>query len=105
MASFLFCVCLFDSCSIVICFENGPVISQFIGDQCSYDNNSHNTTFPTVAVVDLERVNYQVTEGNTLQVCAVVRTPNITCPVTFFFDINLSVGEGIVNTNEPDRLV
>ena len=51
----------------------------------------------TVTVVDLERVNYQVTEENAVQVCAFVRTPNITCPVTFSFDINLSVGEGIVN--------
>ena len=48
-----------------------------------------------MAVVDLERAHYQVTEGNTVQVCAVVRTPNITCPVAFSFDINLAVGEGI----------
>ena len=53
-----------------------------------------------MAVVDLERVIYQVTEGNAVQVCAIVRNPNVTCPVTFSFDINLSVGEGIVNTDE-----
>ena len=82
------------------CFENGPVLSQFIGVHCSYDHNDHSTTLPTVAFVNLERVYYQVTEGNTMQVCAVVITPNINCPVAFSFEFNLSVGEGIVDTNE-----
>ena len=63
-------------------------------------NYAHSTTLPTVAVVDLERVNYQVTEGIAVQVCALVRTPNTTCPVTFSFEVNLSVGEGIVDPNE-----
>ena len=52
--------------------------------------------FPTVAVVDLQRVNYQVTEGSSVVVCASVRTPNITCPVTFSFELNLSVGNGMM---------
>ena len=54
-----------------------------------------NVTFSAVAVVDLENVTYQVTEGGLVQICAVVRTPNISCPVDFSYDLNLSVGDGM----------
>ena len=49
-----------------------------------------------MAVVDLERVSYQVTEGGTVVVCAFVRTPNITCPIDFAFELSLSVRNGMM---------
>ena len=50
-------------------------------------------TIPTGAVVDLENTWYEVTESDGgVSVCAVIRSPDIDCPVDFDFTINFSVG-------------
>ena len=49
-----------------------------------------------MAVVDVEKSTYVVTEGDGgLTVCAVVSSPDIDFPVDFSFIINLSVGDGM----------
>ena len=44
-----------------------------------------------VAVVGLEKTFYQVTEDvGVVEVCAIVYSPNITCPIEFPFNVHLS---------------
>ena len=48
-------------------------------------------SFYTVAEVGLERTFYQVLEDvGVVEVCAVVSSPNITCPIEFSFAVGLS---------------
>ena len=36
-------------------------------------------------------------------ICAVVISPNISCPVTFYFEVNISLGHGMmVKLNNTD---
>ena len=52
-------------------------------------------TISSGAVVDLQDARLEVTEGDGgVPVCAVIRSPDITCPVDFTFTISLSVGDG-----------
>ena len=47
-----------------------------------------------MAVVGLEKTFYQVTENvGMVEVCAFVDSPNITCLITFPFDVNLSTSD------------
>ena len=56
-----------------------------------------------MAVVGIEKSHYQITEGDVAVVCVVVSSPNISCPVTFYFELNISVGLGmIVKLNNTD---
>ena len=52
-------------------------------------------TFSAGAVVDFGNITYVATEGDEVSVCAVIRHPDITCPVDFTFTINLSAGDGM----------
>ena len=54
------------------------------------------TLSPAVsAIVGLERTFYQVSEDvGVVEVCAIVYSPNITCPIQFAFNINLSTSDG-----------
>lgn len=48
-----------------------------------------------VAVVGLESSVYMITEDMGLvEVCAILYSPNITCPVEFPFTVNLSTSDG-----------
>ena len=38
----------------------------------------------------LESTSYNVSENDVVEVCAVVYTPNISCPINFTFDIRVS---------------
>ena len=52
---------------------------------------THILSFYPVAVVGLERTFYQVPEDvGVVEVCAVVYSPNITCPIEFSFAVGLS---------------
>ena len=49
---------------------------------------------PSGAVVGLDKTEYQVSEDvGVVEVCAIVHTPNITCPIEFTFHINLSTSD------------
>ena len=49
----------------------------------------------TVAVVGLEKTFYRTTEGlGVVEVCAVVYSPSITCPIEFPFSILLQTADG-----------
>ena len=49
----------------------------------------------TVGVVGLERTFYRVSENpGVVEVCAVVYSQNVTCPIEFAFDINLLTTDG-----------
>ena len=42
----------------------------------------------------LERTFYQISEGvDVVEVCAIVYSPNITCPIEFKFEISLSTSD------------
>ena len=48
-----------------------------------------------VAVVGLERTFYQVSEDvGVVEVCAIVYSPDITCPIAFPFDVRLRAVNG-----------
>ena len=50
-----------------------------------------------MAVVDLEESLYQVTEGqNEVELCIVLSSPNINCPVTFSFEVQLFTDDGMM---------
>ena len=50
--------------------------------------------FSAVAVVGLERALYQISEdAGEVEVCAVVYSPNIECPIPFHFDVRLTTGD------------
>ena len=45
-------------------------------------------------MVGLERTLYQVSEDDgVVEVCAIVYSPNITCPITFSFNASLSTND------------
>ena len=47
------------------------------------------------AVVGLERTFYQASEDvGVVEVCAIVHSPDITCPIEFAFNINLLTTDG-----------
>ena len=51
-------------------------------------------TFTSEAVVGLERTFYSVPEDvGVVEVCAIVYSPNIVCPINFPFDVNLSTSD------------
>ena len=46
------------------------------------------------AVVGLEKTFYQVSEDvGSVNVCAIVYSPNVTCPITFPFNLSFSAGD------------
>ena len=48
----------------------------------------------SVAVVGLERTLYHVMEDvGVVEVCAIVYSPTIDCPINFPFDVNLSTND------------
>ena len=50
---------------------------------------------PPGAVVGLERTFYQVSEDvGVVEVCAIVYSPNVTCPIEFPFNVNLTTSDG-----------
>ena len=63
------------------------------------DERKNVNTFPnnmfSGAVVGLYRTMYQVSEDvGTVEVCAVVYSPNIDCPIAFPFSVSLSTRNG-----------
>ena len=51
-------------------------------------------TFTSVAVVGLERTFYNVSEDvGLVEVCAIVYSPTIDCPINFPFDVSLSTSD------------
>ena len=51
-------------------------------------------TFTSEAVVGLEKTIYSVFEDvGVVEVCAIVYSPNIVCPIAFPFDVSLSTGD------------
>ena len=52
------------------------------------------TTHCTVAEVCLENTVYHDV-GELVEVCAIVRSPEVTCPIQFPFDVTLSTSDGI----------
>ena len=51
-------------------------------------------TFTSEAVVGLERTLYSVSEDVCMvEVCAIVYSPTIDCPITFPFDVSLSTSD------------
>ena len=65
-----------------------------IGSDCNC--NIYKST--TVAVVGLERTFYQVSEDDgVVEVCAVVNSPVIECPIQFPFDVRLSTINGLAS--------
>ena len=52
-------------------------------------------TFTAEGVVGLERTFYQVSEDvGVVEVCAIVYSPTIDCPIEFPFDVRLSTRDG-----------
>ena len=48
-----------------------------------------------MAVVGLEKTVYKVDESvGGVQVCAIVHSPNMSCPITFSFDIPVTTSNG-----------
>ena len=47
-----------------------------------------------MAVVGLEETFYEVPEGDMVEVCAIVSSPNVSCPIEFPFSVNLSTADG-----------
>ena len=59
---------------------------------------------PPDAVVGLERTFYQVSEDvGVVEVCAIVYSPNITCPIAFPFDVRLRTLDGSAG-KEQDKI-
>ena len=55
------------------------------------------TVFPSVAVVGLDSTFYQVSEDvGVVEVCAIVRSPGIECPIQFPFEVTLTITNGSV---------
>ena len=55
--------------------------------------------FYPVAMVDLERTVYKVSEDvGAVEVCAVVSSPSIWCPVAVQFEVTLSTGDSSAGT-------
>ena len=53
------------------------------------------SSYTAEAVVGLEKTIYNVTEDvGVVEVCAIVYSPTITCPVAFPFDVILSTDDG-----------
>ena len=51
--------------------------------------------FYTAAIVGLNRTFYQVSEdAGVIEVCAIVYSPKVDCPIEFLFDINLIITNG-----------
>ena len=51
-------------------------------------------TFTSEAVVGLERTLYSVSEDvGVVEVCAIVYSPTIDCPIAFSFDVSLSTSD------------
>ena len=51
-------------------------------------------TFTSEAVVGLERTFYNVSEDvGVVEVCAIVYSPTIVCPIEFPFDVSLSTSD------------
>ena len=51
--------------------------------------------FPPVAVVGLEKTFYQVSEDvGVVEVCAIVYSPTIVCPIEFPFNVALNTTDG-----------
>ena len=51
-------------------------------------------TFTSEAVVGLERTFYSVSEDvGVVEVCAIVYSPTIDCPIAFSFDVSLSTSD------------
>ena len=51
-------------------------------------------TFTSEAVVGLEKTIYSVFEdGGVVEVCAIVYSPTIDCPIAFPFDVSLSTSD------------
>ena len=51
--------------------------------------------FPLVATVGLQKTVYEVDENvGTVQLCAIVHRPNMSCPITFAFDIPVTTSKG-----------
>ena len=45
-------------------------------------------------MVGMERIFHQVSEDDgVVEVCAIVYSPNITCPITFSFNVSLSTSD------------
>ena len=52
------------------------------------------TLFTLVAVVSLERTFYSVSEDvDVVEVCALVSSPRVECPIEFPFEISISSGD------------
>ena len=50
-----------------------------------------------MAVVGLERTSYTVAEdvsGGVVEVCSIVYSPNLTCPIVHPFEVSLSTDDG-----------
>ena len=58
------------------------------------DLSDHNTHSSTVAVVGLEMTFYEVPEGDMVEVCAIVYSPSVSCPIQFPFSVNLLTADG-----------
>ena len=47
-------------------------------------------------MVDLEKTFYEVSEDDgAVEVCAIVYSPNITCPISFSFNVRISTSDNI----------
>ena len=76
-------VSLHFACKVNVC-TNDIVVSAIY---------SHNVF--TAAVVGLERTFYQVSEDvGVVNVCAIVYSPAVACPIEFFFEVNLIITNG-----------
>lgn len=50
-----------------------------------------------MAVVGLEKILYQVkVDDSATEVCVVVHSPRVSCPISIFFDVQLSLSAGNV---------
>ena len=55
-------------------------------------------------MVGLERTCYEVTENvGAVNVCAVVYSPNVLCPIDYAFNVSLSVCEGTAEGSAGDE--
>ena len=65
---------------------------EFFLSTCLYIYSFH--TFTSEAVVGLERMFYQVREDvGVVEVCAIVYSPTIVCPINFPFNVSLSTSD------------
>ena len=66
-------------------------VDSLINDHIYYTHH----TFTSEAVVGLERTFYSVSEDvGVVEVCAIVYSPTIDCPIAFPFNVSLSTSEG-----------